>query len=212
MLAGRHALTKTPGLPNPNDEKSEETAVAFASANAEVDQENDEQEKAIQSCKRKRGPYHADNGKLRLKMARSVDAIGLKATATTFTAELDHELSMNTLKSMQQLYWEEIKHTGDPRKMKRSSAQETSQNGEPSKGLKIDQPMLPDRIKAQAQGRPMVLPGCIEFQALPYVQVTRECGGIMNRRLLCASTVEVVKATQPSLLRQHKGSLDFGDS
>ena len=137
-LVGQHAQAKTPGLPNPNLEEAEEDAIAMASANAEVDKLHEQ----MQANKRKRGPYHQYDGDLRLKMARSIDSIGLAETGRKFTTELGHNMSLNALKSIQQSYRADVKRVGDPTAIK--------------------------SLAKGAQGRPTMLPGHIFLLLLAF--------------------------------------------
>ena len=97
-LVGQYPKPKTPGLPDPNREETDAEAQLVTSANAAVEETR---ELGDANGKRKRGPYHSYDGNLRLKMARSIDNVGLAETAGKFTVELGHDVSMNTLKSIQ---------------------------------------------------------------------------------------------------------------
>ena len=114
-------------------------------------------------------------------MARSIDDIGLAATSRKFSCELGHDVSKNTLKSIQKSYHKQVRETGDPTKIK--------------------------TLPKGAQGRPTMLPSRIDGQVLRYVQALRENGAAVNRRITLAAAVGIVRTIQPSLLAEHGGSL-----
>ena len=133
-----------------------------------------------------RGTYHEYDGDLRLKMARSIDDIGLAATSRKFSCELGHDVSKNTLKSIQKSYHKQVRETGDPTKI--------------------------TTLPKGAQGRPTMLPSRIDGQVLRSVQALRENGAVVNWRITLAAAVGIVRTIQPSLLAEHRGSLTLSDS
>ena len=86
-------------------------------------------------------------------MARSIDSIGLAETGRKFTTELGHNVSLNTLKSIQQSYRAEVKRVGDPTAIK--------------------------SLEKGAQGRPTMLPGHIDA-VIKSLRATG-CGAIEGR-------------------------------
>lgn len=88
-----------PGLPDPNEEKSEVEANSVQAANDAVD--------AIllkTPTKRKRGEYAAYDDETRAKIARYAVDNGVARAARKFSGHLEHKVAESTVRSMRDIY------------------------------------------------------------------------------------------------------------
>lgn len=88
-----------PGLPDPNEEKSEVEANSLQAANDAVD--------AIlfkTPTKRKRGEYASYDDETRAKIARYAVDNGVAKAARKFSGQLEHKVSESTVRSMRDIY------------------------------------------------------------------------------------------------------------
>ena len=151
-----------------------------ASANDAVISYLDESGTSNSKCKKKRGTYHHYSPDIRLQIGRHASIYGNRSAVKKFTLQLNHEIQESTVRGLKAAYLKRIKTNSQ------------------------DLTTLPHAFR----GRPTKL-GEIDNLVQIYIRKLRDAGGIVNKNIVIASAIGIVKAKNPSLLVENGGTLQL---
>ena len=184
---------KQPCLPKPSDAKDAIDAGAWHAANQAVltrkrpnDSSNDVNGSPAKKSQGFRSRYFVYEPELRLRIAKSVDSIGLTSTARKFSGELGHVVSKTTVQSIRKSYLQQVAKAVDPAKV--------------------------ISLPSNARGRPLLLGPILDGCVRDYVEATRLAGGIVSRSIVVAAAKGIVRSKEPSLLKENGGNVELGET
>lgn len=164
-----------PGLPDPQVCKTTRDKRSFTSANQSVIAAST----AVDSRKRKRGPYSAYNDELRCKIGKYAAENGTIAAVRKFSDGREKLLNESTVRGMKTSYIQAYKSCH-------------------SKELAT----LPGKLRGV---KPVL--GNLDDDVRAYIVELREGGGVINSRICIAAALGIVRATKPTLLPEFGGTL-----
>ena len=181
-LIGRYYKPSTPGLPDPNEELHDVSARACSSANDEIDSLLQLASKRGRLSSRS-GYHHCDNA-MRARIATCPEEVGMTAASVKFSKELGHNVPLSTFQSIRAQYKKRL--------------------------MIVKDSALVTKLPTEQRGRPLLLGQLVNARVARHVRAIRDGGGVINRRIVMATAVGILKAEHPSLLKQHGGSLEIG--
>ncbi|CAN7981646.1 unnamed protein product [Ixodes pacificus] len=164
-----------PGLPDPQVCKTTRDKRSFTSANQSVIAAST----AVDSRKRKRGPYSAYNDELRCKIGKYAAENGTIAAVRKFSDGREKLLNESTVRGMKASYIQACKSCH-------------------SKELAT----LPGKLRGV---KPVL--GNLDDDVRAYIVELREGGGVINSRICIAAALGIVRVTKPTLLPEFGGTL-----
>ena len=175
-----YPASRTPNLPDPNAQLTENNKRSFHAANTAVDD-------AVLSSpppRKRRGSYHVYDSQTRAKIAKAVEEHGLSKACALLSKELGHSITVSTVQSIQNHYRRRLKEDG----------------GDPDNVATV--PTL-------HRGRLLLQGHDVDEQVLKYVEALRDVGGVVNRKIVTAAALGIVQLVHPSLLRENGFSLEI---
>ena len=169
----------SPGLPDPNQQRTPEAAERCAAANASI-------EKSTQCtpAKRKRGDYHDYDGDDRLKVARYANSHGCSAAAKKFSTPAK-KINESTIRGWVKKFRKQLNTTTDPSDV-------TAKDMSP-----------------QPRGRPVKLGEILDSQVQEHIKGIRSAGGVVNRTIVKATGHGIVSNHNRSMLKEFGGTIDL---
>ncbi len=171
----------SPGLPDPNQQRTPEAALRCAAANASIDQAT---ELSQTPGKRKRGGYHDYDGDDRLTVARYANSHGCSAAAKKFSTPTK-KLNESTIRGWVKKFRKQLNSSTDPADVKASD------------------------MSPQPRGRRLKLGDTLDSQVQEHIKGIRAAGGIINRTIVIATGHGIVMNHNRSMLKEHGGPIEL---
>lgn len=145
---------------------------------------NKEVSKVLQSSeRRKRGKYFHYDDDVKAKIAKYACENGNKRAAEKFAQTLGHPVIESTVRNFKRAYLEKLRICKDPDAV--------------------------TELPHGNRGRPLLI-GDFDDEVIEYIQQLRCAGGIVNRNIVIAAAKGIISHKNPSLLKEHGGSIELG--
>ena len=135
------------------------------------------------TARKRRGPYHKYTDEERAEIAKYGCLHGCTKAAAHFSKKLDRNVSYTTVQSMMIEYKSRLSRVSDPSSV--------------------------SSLAPKPRGRTTLLPTELDNMVCQHLRAIRASGGVVSRRITIATANGIVKARNPSLLKEFGGFLDF---
>ncbi len=171
----------SPGLPDPNQQRTPEAAERCAAANASIDKST---QLSQTPGKRKRGDYHDYDGDDRLKVARYANIHGCSAAAKKFSTSAK-KINESTIRGWVKKFRKQLNTSTDPSDVKAAD------------------------MSPKPRGRPVKLGDILDSQVQEHIKGVRAAGGVVNRTIVIATGIGIVSNHDRTMLKEFGGPIDL---